>query len=1495
MTPVGKAQLFVGQLLDSLEDRELPLLSWGITSGTLSQEEVHESIEAELLGYPEEEGARPSKQQVFQHLLTRGLLFQVPDTSPPQYRTRFAEALRLTSQLRQLFPWMTKTKPPVANPATWWLQGKTLVSDYRLHVASRRYPARSIPAEEVLGQLSTLDGWDEVAHRTVAAQIGERFLARFQVDATRTIYSSLGSNRHGGVIIGAGTGSGKTLAFYLPSMAAIRQRKSSMSGVHTLALYPRTELLRDQLREALATTIQIEKSDPSTTRPLRIGVLYGDTPKTADHLDKPGYERNWKRSGKALICPYLTCPRCEQGQLLWSDVDRRNNRETLTCSDCRAVLREGVLALTRDSLKSRPDLLFTTTEMLNRGSTDPALGPLLGWSGSRKPSLVLLDEVHTYSGTHGAQVGLLLRRWRHAVGRPVTFVGLSATLKNAAGFFSQLTGLRSEAIDYIEPSHADMEFEGREYSLALRGDPLSGTSLVSTSIQTAMLFGRVLEVDDTRLSPFGSTGFLFTDDLDVTNRFYDYLRSAEGEQSRSGRVHSTPLAALRALDGCYHKARYADGQSWDLVEKIGHLLGSGSGMTTDHLPVARTTSQDGGVSTRATLIVATAALEVGFNDPRVGLVVQHKAPHDAAAFIQRRGRAGRKRGTRPITVAVLSDYGRDRLAYQGYETLFAPELSARDLPLVNRHVQKIQATQAMLDWLSRPFQQAHRWGDLRKLLSAPAQNTSKDADQQQWVINALTKLLQSEQMLDSLTRHLQRALALSEREVEAVLWEQPRSLLLSVVPTIIRRLESNWKPLRTDPGQLPFSFLPEYVTKTLFEPLNLPEVQLDLPFETPDDDGRLPIAKALREAVPGRVSKRYGYLRDDHRTWLAPPADDAKVLALDSATPEAPVLGYWRAGPAWPDGLKVIRPFRIKLEMPPPEVLTSSQGFPLWATEIVPPYEGVHDVDVPRVVPWHGRVLHVGFGTHAAARPVAVRRMTFGASTDVRTKQGGSKQRIEYSYDGEPAALGFQLDVDAMRVEIARLDVDDPAVRQYLRSPQWRSTAFHRTVSEAASVRDVTDSFQRDWLALAYITAYSLIGVASDSTPEELWRSLRRGNWREQLPQVISVLYREEDPSGVSSSGVQGKIDELRALSHLPEVVEALDNAGRLLFEDDVDLKTGELAKRAYRDTMGAAVLGAALRACRNAHEQDLLVDVVPGQLGSTSDEVWLSETSVGGIGVVEQLAAFYATDPQRFWSLVANTLQSSEYENTDVALTRLLRHAVEEPNGAIALAMSRIRAARSAAAADQALQELLVAWTALDGSPRRTAVSALAIRLLRPGSNRTTDAITLHLVDSWKRLEERLGVDLDARVIACAAGSGALSLPGSDKHLSADQVFSMLWPRGAQVRSQHLKHYQPYGDPDTPQVLDRLLVSVAHDEQLPAIDITAADWRVEYAKRLTEHGAVWLVCPVSDPRALGEAVARIPAVPVDSGVLRVYGNVTSVVHNGGEYRVRVDLKEAEQ
>lgn len=1492
-------QDFTNELLNRLEDLELPLLSWGVTEGALSEDDVVECIESVLSDHPKAP-ENVSPHDVLQEMRGLALIWKVPwpNDGPARYRTRFAESLRLTAGLRQLFrprgDWADEA------PNGWWRQGKRLVADYRLHTRHRRYPKRDISASSALEQLGTSPSWGNLQDRVAKAYLGEKSLAPFQLEATQTVFESLAhQDKSSGIIVGAGTGSGKTLSFYLPAFAAMAAH--APGKVHTLALYPRTELLRDQLKDALTEASKVEQALAQQGRRfLRIGALYGGTPtKSTDwRLTEGRGSGRWKRFQDGFICPFLPCPNdeCENGELVWSDADRAADIERLVCWRCRYEVPEGRLALTRSSLRSSPpDLLFTTTEMLNNCSADGNLDGLLGWRGGQVPSLMLLDEVHTYSGVHGAQVAYLLRRWREAARKPVTFVGLSATLRDAKEFFAQLVGLRDSDIDPIAPSEDSMVEEGREYALALRGDPVAGASLLSTSIQTAMLFGRVLDPSDETFL-YGSTGFLFTDDLDVTNRFYKYLRDAEGDQdhrgvrSRNGDV----LAGLRSRERPEPEARYYDGQSWDLVEKIGNELARDLRM--HHLVIGRTSSQDAGVNHNARLTIATASLEVGFNDPRVGFVLQHKAPRNAASFIQRRGRAGRARGTRPMTVVALSDYGRDRLAYQGYETLFAPEVEAIKLPLRNRYVLKIQGAQALLDWAGRRLRsKGFRYADPRKLLKAPKSGAVDPRFEREHkaLIQVLDELLNDDRVQDQFAKHLTRALQLPADEVQAVLWEQPRSLLLAVAPTALRRLNSGWKPLVTDAGAVNDAMLPEYITRTLFEPLNLPEVDLELPFD--DGDGAvepMPIGRALTEAVPGRVSRRFGYLNDDHRTWLPLPAEGSDVLNLTQFVRDGMPEGPWRPHEHGGAEFEVVRPKRIGLVEPDGDIIDQSQGVPVWGTQVVAPDDVQFDEGmVPKPSPWQRRIDAVSFATHAAGNPVEVRRMTIGAECTVRReRQDSENQSVRYELRGKPAALGFRLGVDAACFKVRPLNVEDPAVNRYLSSPQWRALAFSHAVQEDPALADISNFFQRERLAQIYLTAFALAGLAAERTNAEIRTLLSNGGWSRDLARIFQVLYRDADLSEEHLDDDR-LVSELTTLVTQGTVIEALNRAARLLVVEDVSADTADLAQRAYRDTMAAGIRAAAQRACPNAQDGDLIIDVLPVDEPDGLTTIWLSETSVGGLGVIEQLIDYYSSDPRKFWGLVTSSLAPSEFEYVDATLTRLLEHVTEEPGGAAARAMATLRANAPAQQAQDALGDLREAWARLDGPPRHAAVAALSTRLLRPGSGPDIDAAALALVRAWTALEERLGIEVDARVVAYAVGSKQLELPGI-RLLSADQVFSLLWPRGHQARTQDLKHYQPYAEAP---VLERLLVQAAHDDRLPEVDVTQAAWVESYCKHLSATSAVDLICPAGKEESMAQALKQIPVTHIDRDVLRIYGEVCGVLRQQNELRVRVELREAAQ
>ena len=275
-------------------------------------------------------------------------------------------------------------------------------------------------------------------------------------------------------------------------------------------------------------------------------------------------------------------------------------------------------------------------------------------------------------------------------------LGLSATLGDAARFFSDLTGAALDDVVEITPTIEEFAEQGAEYQILLRGDPASRASLLSTTIQTSMLLPRLLDPPGATNTSgaFGRRAFLFTDDLDVTNRLYDDLRDAEAF-TIFGRPDAArmPLANIRRA-GPDAAVRDVEGQRWRICEDIGHPLDRRLVVGRHHL-AGRRRQPIRQYRRRYRCPRGRVQRSTGRRgDPTQG------APRHGVVSPAQGARGPRPFAMRPITLTVLSDYGRDRAFYQAFEHLFDPSLAPQYLPIRNPYVMKIQAVFALFDWLA---------------------------------------------------------------------------------------------------------------------------------------------------------------------------------------------------------------------------------------------------------------------------------------------------------------------------------------------------------------------------------------------------------------------------------------------------------------------------------------------------------------------------------------------------------------------------------------------------------------------------------------------------------------------------------------------------------------------------------------------------------------------------------------------------------------------------
>lgn len=205
------------------------------------------------------------------------------------------------------------------------------------------------------------------------------------------------------IVVTSGTGSGKTECFMMPLIHDLTKNQNDGQRTHAVEaifLYPLNALMEDQ-KERIDNYITFSEKQ------LKFAVYNGNTPenKNCSKWDYTVDENN------EVIKPYAN--------------------EMLTRDEIR---------------KEKPNILFTNPSMLEymllRHKDDALFTDQLKW--------IVIDETHTYKGSAGAELALLLRRVLKACGKDandVKFATSSATIGNAPGaeqelkeFISAITG-----------------------------------------------------------------------------------------------------------------------------------------------------------------------------------------------------------------------------------------------------------------------------------------------------------------------------------------------------------------------------------------------------------------------------------------------------------------------------------------------------------------------------------------------------------------------------------------------------------------------------------------------------------------------------------------------------------------------------------------------------------------------------------------------------------------------------------------------------------------------------------------------------------------------------------------------------------------------------------------------------------------------------------------------------------------------------------------------
>ena len=144
----------IRRVLNEVEKRELPLLTWGVTNGTFSESELQAIIRSTA---PDED-----VDELLDALLERGLLVG-KGLAEERYRSRMAETVRLATTLRQWFhgrDW--RTAPELVSDSR-FLSAATRPDGFRAVKVSQRESGRSL--DDSPPGCSSYDAWWKIRFR----------------------------------------------------------------------------------------------------------------------------------------------------------------------------------------------------------------------------------------------------------------------------------------------------------------------------------------------------------------------------------------------------------------------------------------------------------------------------------------------------------------------------------------------------------------------------------------------------------------------------------------------------------------------------------------------------------------------------------------------------------------------------------------------------------------------------------------------------------------------------------------------------------------------------------------------------------------------------------------------------------------------------------------------------------------------------------------------------------------------------------------------------------------------------------------------------------------------------------------------------------------------------------------------------------------------------------------------------------------------------------
>lgn len=537
---------------------------------------------------------------------------------------------------------------------------------------------------------------------------GEGKLRLFQEDSLFFIMSRLINTKvpkEKQLLLSMPTGGGKTEAFMIPILSNVYQLKQENNNViKSIIIYPTNALANDQAMRFVDIIYKINRKlfekGVHQDNYITIGILSGDTPnKSADLANE----------SLIKICPH--CGKSDKWQV---------ENGTLSCKN---ILNNGKTCNTRlsfcrltkeDIINNPPDILITNPDEINISLHSPKYLPIF----NNKIKSIIFDEIHIYQGVFGCHIAHLLRRLEEVMEYKPLYIGLSATIGNAKELAALMFDEPLDNIKYIRNEnnkyltdviekkryHALVKPYLREIRKNRSGeDKKKYVRTMSVAGSIGLFIGHLITDSHFRKS------IIFTNYRSEADDLAGYLRERERLDVKQyfdeiiSKLNNKQPLSTEEVEICEFMNKWFEIISYEtkMINPNVEIGWNRGGLEKEErIRSIHSFSRNNLLADKEMddanpidLMVATKSLEVGIDIGDVTAVINSSAPFTTNEYVQRVGRAGRKKDSIAITIinpenaidAHLSKHFKDYVNVETDKFEDAPIIVNNEI-IVERHV-----------------------------------------------------------------------------------------------------------------------------------------------------------------------------------------------------------------------------------------------------------------------------------------------------------------------------------------------------------------------------------------------------------------------------------------------------------------------------------------------------------------------------------------------------------------------------------------------------------------------------------------------------------------------------------------------------------------------------------------------------------------------------------------------------------------------------------------